>query len=109
MRVFEVAKEFNIPAESLIQLLREMGQTARSEASRVDDAAVAKLRARFERQKRSEARVLVRFGEEGHRQQLGPVGDEPLRVDEGETTSLGRKGVTPGFRASTAPPIRPQR
>ncbi|HUG41437.1 MAG TPA: translation initiation factor IF-2 [Longimicrobiales bacterium] len=55
MRVFEVAKEFNVPADSLIQLLREMGQNVRSEASRVDDAAVAKLRARFERQRRTGA------------------------------------------------------
>ncbi|HUE76417.1 MAG TPA: translation initiation factor IF-2 [Longimicrobiales bacterium] len=53
MRVFEVAKEFNVPADTMIQLLREMGQTARSEASKVDDAVVAKLRARFERQRRS--------------------------------------------------------
>jgi translation initiation factor IF-2 len=53
MRVYEVAKEFDIPAEQLIQLLREMGAPVRSEASTVDDAAVAKLRARFERHRRS--------------------------------------------------------
>ena len=55
MRVFEVAREFDVPADSLIQLLREMGQTVRSEASTVDDAVVAKLRARFERQRRAGA------------------------------------------------------
>ncbi|HEX6940152.1 MAG TPA: translation initiation factor IF-2 [Longimicrobiales bacterium] len=53
MRVYEVAKEFNVPAEGLIQLLREMGVSARSEASQVDDAVVAKLRARFERERRA--------------------------------------------------------
>jgi translation initiation factor IF-2 len=55
MRVYEVAKEFNVPADQLIQLLREMGATVRSEASTVDDAAVAKLRARFERHRRAGA------------------------------------------------------
>jgi translation initiation factor IF-2 len=53
MRVYEVAKEFNIPADQLIQLLREMGETVRSEATPVSDSAVAKLRARFERHRRS--------------------------------------------------------
>jgi translation initiation factor IF-2 len=53
MRVYEVAKEFNVPTDQLIQLLREMGANVRSEASTVDDAAVAKLRARFERHRRA--------------------------------------------------------
>jgi translation initiation factor IF-2 len=53
MRVFEVAREFNVPADQLIQLLREMGESVRSEASPVNDAAVAKLRARFERHRRA--------------------------------------------------------
>jgi translation initiation factor IF-2 len=55
MRVYEVAKEFGVPADQLIQLLREMGANVRSEASSVDDAAVAKLRARFERHRRAGA------------------------------------------------------
>lgn len=53
MRVYEVAKEFNVSAESLIQLLRELGVSVRSEASQVDDAVVARLRARFERERRA--------------------------------------------------------
>ncbi len=53
MRVYEVAREFDVPAESLIQLLREMGVSVRSEASQVDDAVVARLRARFERERRA--------------------------------------------------------
>jgi len=52
MRVYEVAREFGVSAEILLQLLREMGVFARSEASPVDDAVVARLRARFERERR---------------------------------------------------------
>jgi translation initiation factor IF-2 len=52
MRVYEVAKELNVSAEQLINLLREVGVAARSEASPVDDATVARLRARFERERR---------------------------------------------------------
>jgi translation initiation factor IF-2 len=53
MRVYEVAKEFGVPVDQMIQLLREMGESVRSEASAVNDAAVARLRARFERHRRA--------------------------------------------------------
>ncbi|MGH7469999.1 MAG: translation initiation factor IF-2 [Longimicrobiales bacterium] len=53
MRVYEVAKEFHLEPEKLLQLLRSMGVAVRSEASSVDDATVAKLRARFERERRA--------------------------------------------------------
>ncbi|HUH12010.1 MAG TPA: translation initiation factor IF-2 [Longimicrobiales bacterium] len=53
MRVYEAAKEFGIQPDQLIQILREMGVAARSEASTVNETAVAKLRARLERERRS--------------------------------------------------------
>jgi translation initiation factor IF-2 len=53
MRVYEVAREFKIDAETMIQLLRGLGAQVRTEASSVDDATVAKLRARFERERRA--------------------------------------------------------
>src|SRR5690606_3072768 len=53
MRVYEVAREFKIEPEKLLQLLRGLGATVRSEASAVDDATVAKLRARMERERRA--------------------------------------------------------
>jgi len=53
MRVYEVAKEFNLEPEKLIALLRTMGVAVRSEASTVDDTTVSKLRARFERERRA--------------------------------------------------------
>ena len=53
MRVYEVAREFNIEPERMLQLLRGMGVRAVSEASAVDDATIAKLRARTERERRA--------------------------------------------------------
>jgi translation initiation factor IF-2 len=52
MRVYEVARELNVSPERLIQLLREVGVAVRSEASSVDDVTIARLRARFERERR---------------------------------------------------------
>ncbi len=53
MRVSEVAREFKIDPEKMIQLLRGLGAQVRTEGSQVDDATVAKLRARFERERRA--------------------------------------------------------
>ena len=50
MRVYEVARELDIEPKQLLQMLREVGSTARTEASSVDDTTVAKLRARLERE-----------------------------------------------------------
>jgi translation initiation factor IF-2 len=53
MRVYEVAREFKIEADKLLQLLRGMGVRVKSEASTVEDTVVAKLRARVERERRA--------------------------------------------------------
>jgi translation initiation factor IF-2 len=53
MRVFEVAREFRIESEKLLELLHAMGVRAASQASSVDDATISKLRARFERERRA--------------------------------------------------------
>ena len=53
MRVYEVAREFKIEPEKLLTLLRGLGASVRTEASTVDDATIAKLRARMERERRA--------------------------------------------------------
>src|SRR3954462_3421144 len=53
MRVYEVAKEFKVEPEKMMTLLRGLGVRVVSEASAVDDATVAKLRARMERERRA--------------------------------------------------------
>jgi translation initiation factor IF-2 len=59
MRVYEVAKEFKVDAEKMLTILRGMGSRVTSEASQVDDATVAKLRARLERERRAGHTDLV--------------------------------------------------
>jgi translation initiation factor IF-2 len=53
MRVYEAAREFKVDAEKMLTILRSMGARVTSEASVVDDATVAKLRARLERERRA--------------------------------------------------------
>ncbi len=52
MRVYELAKEFEIRSESLIHLLREMDIPVRSHMSALDEGQVARARTRLERDKR---------------------------------------------------------
>lgn len=52
MRVYELAKEFEVSSESLIHLLREMDIPVRSHMSTLDDGQVARARTRLEREKR---------------------------------------------------------
>src|SRR5215212_3875836 len=52
MRVFEVAKELSVPAEALVQLLREMDIPVRSHMSDISDEHVARVRTWIERERR---------------------------------------------------------
>ncbi len=52
MRVYELAREFEVTSEALIQLLRKMDIAVRSHMSALDDNQVARVRTRLERDKR---------------------------------------------------------
>ena len=52
MRVYELAKEFEITSESLIHILREMDIPVRSHMSSLEEGQVARARTRLERDKR---------------------------------------------------------
>jgi translation initiation factor IF-2 len=52
MRVYEVAKEFDVSAEALVHLLREMDIPVRSHMSQLSDEHIARLRTVMERERR---------------------------------------------------------
>ncbi|HEX2078527.1 MAG TPA: translation initiation factor IF-2 N-terminal domain-containing protein, partial [Longimicrobium sp.] len=52
MRVFEVAKELDVPAEALVHLLREMDVPVRSHMSDLAEEHVARLRTVVKRERR---------------------------------------------------------
>ena len=54
-KVQDLATEFGISADQLLTLLRDMGVTARSAASALDDSQVSAVRVRWEREKRRQA------------------------------------------------------
>ena len=52
MRVYDVAKEFNVSSEALVHLLREMDIPVRSHMTQLADEHVARLRTVLERERR---------------------------------------------------------
>ncbi|MBA3889322.1 MAG: translation initiation factor IF-2 N-terminal domain-containing protein, partial [Gemmatimonadaceae bacterium] len=55
LRVNDMAGEFGIDADEVLSLLRQMEVPARSQSSALTDDQVARLRARWEREKRVRA------------------------------------------------------
>ncbi|MGI9038595.1 MAG: translation initiation factor IF-2 [Gemmatimonadota bacterium] len=53
LRVYEVAKDFGVESEHLVQLLHQMGVRVRSHMSTVNETQVARLHARLERERRT--------------------------------------------------------
>ena len=53
LRVNELAGEFGITAEELMTMLRSMDVPVRSHLSQLSDEQIARLRARWEREKRA--------------------------------------------------------
>lgn len=50
-RIYEVAREFGLSSEAMVNLLREMGVPVKSHMSSIDDGAVEKIREKFTREK----------------------------------------------------------
>ena len=55
LRVHDLAGEFGISSEELVNMLRQLDVPVRSHMSELSDDQVARLRARWEREKRARA------------------------------------------------------
>ena len=59
MRVHDIAAEFGVTSEELIATLREMDIFVRSHLSSLEDDKVARVRARYEREKRKDKQAAA--------------------------------------------------
>ncbi len=90
MRVYELAREFEITSEQLIHLLREMEIPVRSHMSSLEDGQVARARTRLEREKRRPEKEAKAKGG-GRRRRRRRVVEKPVEpleiaaeMEEGE-------------------------
>jgi len=94
-RVYEVAEELGVEPDQLIEMLHEMDVRVRSHMSAVDEAHVARLHARFERDRRVASRAKSRSAEDAaapattttrrRRRRVEPL---PVAVEAEETPVL---------------------
>jgi translation initiation factor IF-2 len=115
MRVYEMAREFELTTEALIHLLREMDIPVRSHMSALDDGQVARARTRLEREKRrsdKDARVeapsrrrrrrrVVEKAVEAAAAPLGP--EEELELGE-LAVEVAEPATLPAWEVLTPPP-----
>lgn len=59
LRVYELAREFDLPSEDLVLLLREMGIPVRTHMSVLEDGQVARTRTRLERERRKSGKISL--------------------------------------------------
>ncbi|MGD2152997.1 MAG: translation initiation factor IF-2, partial [Gemmatimonadales bacterium] len=81
MRVYELAKEFEIKSERLIHVLREMDIPVRSHMSALDEGQVARARTRLERDKRRPDTKGGRSDAAGRRRRRRRVVEKPEPVE----------------------------
>src|SRR6185503_9228354 len=77
LRVHDMAGEFGIPADEVISLLRQMDVPVRSHLSLLTDEQVARVRARWEREKRSRAEKQAAPAATTRRRRSGAAVPEP--------------------------------
>jgi translation initiation factor IF-2 len=81
MRVYELAREFEITSEALILMLREMEIPVRSHMSSLDEGQVARARTRLEREKRRPGKE-GKAEPEGRRRRRRRVVEKPVEPVE---------------------------
>ncbi len=85
MRVYELAKEFEVSSETLVHLLREMEIPVRSHMSSLEEVQVARARTRLEREKRRPEGKAAKSGEQPRRRRRRvvekPVEPTPALVE----------------------------
>ena len=94
MRVYELAKEFQIKSESLIHLLREMDIPVRSHMSALDEGQVARARTRLERDKRRPDKKGGKADAAGRRRRRRVVEKpEPVEVAAEELAEVAEPAI----------------
>jgi len=87
LRVHDLAGEFGVPSDEVINLLRQMDVPVRSHLSPLSDDQVARIRARWEREKR--ARVAAPSATTRRRRGTAPAAPPPEVKAESAASSEG--------------------
>jgi translation initiation factor IF-2 len=106
LRVHDMAGEFGITSDEVIALLRQMDVPVRSHLSLLTDDQVARVRARWEREKRARAEKQAAPATTTRRRRSSAAVAVP---EEAATTTAGEGGIRRRRRSEiVAPPVEPE-
>ncbi|PYO08033.1 MAG: translation initiation factor IF-2 [Gemmatimonadetes bacterium] len=115
LRVHDLAGEFGVPSDEVINLLRQMDVPVRSHLSPLSDDQVARIRARWEREKRARVAAPAAATRRRRGTAATPAPEaksEPAAPAEGTVRRRRRAAVepvaeTPAVPAAATPEIKP--
>ena len=94
IRVYEVARQFNVSSEAMVNLLREMDLPVKNHMSSIDEETVQRIRGKFDQEKEA-----VKHAEEEKKKKL----DEAKRARRVEKAK-----AKPGTEAEIVAPAQPE-
>jgi translation initiation factor IF-2 len=117
VRIYEVARRFDVSSEAMVNLLREMGISVKNHMSSIDEATIEQVRAKFEAEKEAvkhaeeEKKKLLeearkkRRGEQARRTEAHAAAEEPGKERAAVEASPGgvavaEREIEPGEEAT---------
>ena len=95
IRVYEVARQFDVSSEAMVNLLREMDLPVKNHMSSIDEATVERIRGKFDAEKEA-----VKHAEEEKKKKL-EEGKKARRAEKARTKSKAEP------EPEAAPPVEP--
>jgi translation initiation factor IF-2 len=96
IRVYEVARQFDVSSEAMVNLLREMDLPVKNHMSSIDDATVERIRGKFDAEKEA-----VKHAEEEKKKKL-EEGKKARRAEKARSKTKAEPELV------TAPPAEPE-
>ena len=87
IRVYEVARQFNVSSEAMVNLLREMDIPVKNHMSSIDEETVQRIRGKFDQEKEA-----VKHAEEEKKKKLEEA-KRARRVEKAKTKPRGEAEV----------------
>lgn len=85
-RIYEVAKQYNISSNALVQMLRDLNHTVKSHMSIMDDKMVLDVNMRFEQEK-----IVARKEQDKKKKMASTTEPTPKETQQKESKSSGKK------------------
>jgi len=106
-RVYQVAREFNLSSEALLEMLRGMGLAVKSHMSAIDDETVVALQGKLKEEKEAVKREVERKKQMAE-ERKAKAGDIARKEQQARQAKVAKPAAPPAKTAKTAKTTRQQ-